>query len=230
MNPSCIHPEDFGAVDGLPADDPIRVHLSECPRCQARWKAYRSFLEDASSPARSRAEADAEAALGAVVRAEFGIPDVKDTVGRRLQFAIRRGWLSFHPRVRLLILTPSAALVAVAILMLATSHRPGPVVPAYRGSESGTELRLESPQVLPDGGVRLAWSAKAGADAYRVRVFDTAFNLVFETTVPTETSANVSLSALRAASRPDSGFVWRVTALREGEEIGGSGTGALRIP
>jgi len=222
MNTSCIRPEDFGDVDALPADHPTRVHLAACARCQARWRAYRSFLEDAEPQPRSRPEAEADTALNGMIRTEFGIPEAEREPARRSGAG---GW-----RRRLLILTPSAAVLAVAIVMLATSHRTGIPEPAFRGEGPNSTLTLESPRRLPDGGFRVAWSAIAGADAYRVRVLDTALNPVFETTVGAETSAILHPSDLGASARPGTGFVWRVTALREGEEIGVSGAGTLRIP
>jgi len=230
MNTSCIRPEDFGDVDALPVDHPVRVHLTECPRCQARWKAYRSFLEDAESQPRSRPEGEADTVLGGMIRTEFGLPE---TESEPAPGVLPSGWRSFfssRPGRRLLILTPSAAVLAVAIVMLATSHRTGLPEPAFRGSESSASLRLESPQVLPDGGIRLAWSAMAGADAYRVRVLDTALNPVLEITVAAETSAIVRPSEFGTAARSGARFVWRVTALREGEELGVSSAGTLRIP
>jgi hypothetical protein len=232
MNPSCIRPEEFGNIEALCADDPIRVHLAECPRCQARWKAYRAFLEDASSPARSADEAAAEAALGAMVRTEFGLPGAKQAVARepRSPHAGWRGWFSSRAGTRLLILTPSAALVAVAIVMLAANHRPLPGEPAFRGSESSAILRLESPQALPDGSIRLSWSAVAGADSYRIRVLDTALDPVLQVTVSGETSTVVRMADLGDAARSGARYLWRVTVLREGEEIGTSGVGTLPVP
>jgi hypothetical protein len=232
MNPSCIRPEEFGSIEALSADDPARMHLAECPRCQARWKAYRAFLEDANSPARSEDEAAAEAALGSMVRTEFGLLEEKETAGRRPRFrrASWRGWLSSRARTRLLILTPSAALVAVAIVMLAANHQPLPGEPAFRGSESSAILRLESPQTLPDGSIRLSWSAAAGADSYRIRVLDTALDPALQITVPGETSTIIRPADLGDAVRSGAQYLWRVTALRDGEELGTSGVGTLRIP
>jgi hypothetical protein len=230
MSTPCIRPEDFGDIDALPVDHPIRVHLAGCARCQSRWQAYRSFLKDGESRPRSRSEADADAALGAMIRTGFGPPETESESARRW---IPGGWRSFfssRPGRRLLILTPAAAALAVAIVMLATTHRAELPGPAFRGPESSAAVKIESAQTLPDGRIRLTWNAMAGADAYRVRVLDTALNPVFETTVEAETSAILHPSDLGAAARSGAGFVWRVTALREGEEIGVSGAGTLRIP
>jgi hypothetical protein len=61
-------------------------------------------------------------------------------------------------------------------------------------------------------------------------VFDTALNTVLETTIATETTAIVRPSEFGTAARSGARFVWRVTALREGEELGASSAGTLRIP
>ena len=230
MSTPCVRPEDFGDVDALPVDHPIRVHLAGCARCQSRWQAYRSFLQDAESGPRSRPEAEADTALNGMIRTEFGTPETEREPARRSGAGGWRSFFSSRPGRRFMILTPAAAVLAVAIVMLATSHRTGLPEPAFRGEGSSSTLTLESPRRLPDGGFRMAWSAIAGADAYRVRVLDTALNPVFETTVEAETSTILHPSDLGAAARSGAGFVWRVTALREGEEIGVSGAGTLRIP
>jgi hypothetical protein len=230
MNPSCIRPEAFGDIETLPADHPVRAHLAKCPRCQAGWKAYRAFLEDASSPARSSAEAAAEAALGAMVRTEFGLHEAKESVTRGSWLTNWRGWLSLRPRARWLILTPSATLVVVAIVMLATNRPSVPGEPAFRGSESSATLRLDAPQALADGSLRLSWSAAAGADAYRIQVLDTALDPMLQVTVPGDTSAIVRPADLGDAVRSGARLLWRVTVLRDGEEIGGSSVGTLWIP
>lgn len=229
MSTPCIRPEDFGIVDTLAADHPTRVHLADCTRCQARWKAYRLFLEDSESPPRSRPEVKADAVLDGVIRKQFGLSEAEART-RPIRFlSSLRSLLSSRWRIRVLILTPPAAVAAIVILMLATSHRTEPPEPAFRGIESGASLRLESPQALPDGHIRLTWSAMAGADAYRIRVLDTGLSPVLETVVPAETTAVIAPSDLGAEAGPGSRFLWRVTALREGEEIGVSGIGTLRI-
>jgi len=230
MSISCIRPEDFGTVATLADDHPIRAHLAVCPRCQACWKTYRAFLEDVESPPGSRQEFEADTVLDGVIRKQFGFPEVGRTPRRNLFPA---GWWSPFTgrwRIRILILAPSTAAVAVLILLLATTHRTERPEPAFRGIESSASLRLESAQALPDGRIRLTWNAMAGADAYRICVLDTELSPVRESVVPADTTTVIAPSELGAAARSGSRFVWRVSALREGEEIGVSGVGTLRIP
>jgi hypothetical protein len=230
MSGSCIRPEDLGDFDALPADDPIRAHLADCPRCQARLQAYRSFLGDAGSPARSRAESEADAALGGMIRRQFGLLGAESGPARGPSATGRRGLFSFRWRIRTLILAPSAIAAAVVILVLARHDRTEIPAPAYRGSESGAAVRVESMQELADGRIRLTWHALSGADAYQVRVLDTGLNPVLAPTVSADTTADLDRSELGAAARPGSRLLWRVTALQDGEEIGTSGVEILRLP
>ena len=223
MSGSCIRPEDLSDFDALPADDPIHAHLAHCPRCQARLQAYRSFLEDAASPARSRAESEADATLDGMIRSQFGLPGAESAPARGGLFSAR--W-----RIRTLILAPAAVAAAVVILVLARHDRTEIPAPAYRGSESGAVVRLESVQELADGRIRLTWHALSGADAYQVRVLDTGLNPVLAPAVSADTTAVLGRSELGAAARSESRLLWRVTALQDGEEIGTSGVEILRLP
>jgi hypothetical protein len=230
MSGPCIRPEDLGALADLAPDDPIRAHLADCPRCQARWQAYRAFLEDAGSPPRSSTEVEAAEVLDGMIRQQFELHGGKGAPARSSPLTGRRRRFPFQWTRRDLILAPSLVAAAVVILLLATNHSAEGPAPAYRGSESSASLRLDPAQSLADGRIRLVWHTLPGADAYRVRVLDTGLNPVLETAVSADTTAVLRPSELGAAARPGSRFLWRVTALQTGEEVGTSGVETFRLP
>jgi hypothetical protein len=84
--------------------------------------------------------------------------------------------------------------------------------------------------VLQDGRIRLSWSTVAGADSYRILVLDAALDPVLQVTVSGETSTIVQPADLGDGARSGARYLWRVTVLREGEEIGTSGVGTLQVP
>jgi hypothetical protein len=230
MSNPCIRPEELGAVDALAPDDPVRIHLRDCPRCQAQYRAFQSFMKDVQPPPRTALEAEAEAKIAERTRRHFGLPyaERKSADGNRLG----RWWnsLSRGARTRFLILTPTVAAAAVVVLLFATIHRPGDDARVLRGRESVATWNMEAAKVLPDGRIRLAWVGKPGADAYRVRVLDTALATLLEETVVGDTTVDIDLSVLGPAAEPGARFLWRVTALHGGENLAESGLGEFRIP
>jgi hypothetical protein len=230
MTRPCIPPEEMGSVGSLAEDHPIRVHLQECPRCQARLRMYESFLEDGSTSAQSPREAEADAVLTKLAQRHFGLPQVEPRYSGR-SFPVH-WWavLSRGARARLLILTPAVAAAAILVAMLATNHRKGSDEPAYRGQASAFAWHVETTRVLPDGHVRLEWGGRPGADAYRVRVLDTALAPVFESAALPDTSVDIDPAVLGTKGRSGARFLWQVVASHQGEDTETSGFGQFRIP
>jgi hypothetical protein len=220
LSTSCIKPEDLGGVADLAPDHPVRLHLSSCARCQARWKAYLSFLADKDPIPGARDEAAGEVLAG-LIDLQFGTAAPVRRV-RRSPFDRWKG--------RFLILTPAAAVIVVALLILGHGERGRAPEQVLRGPETAAIFGLEIPVVQPDGRLRLAWRALAGADAYRVRVFNTGLDRVFESPAQSETTLVLTPSEFRPAGPPGSPLLWRVIALRRGEEMGMSDAGTLRMP
>ena len=219
MSATCIPPEELGSLEDLPADHPARAHLAGCASCQARWKAYRSFLEDDLSLPGAR-DAEAAAALDRLIRREFADP-AKVRAGRSRAGTGR--W-----RIRFLVPALAAAAAVFAVLVVGKHSRPGDAV--LRGEAPGAAIRFEQPAPLPGGGLRLAWSSMPGADAYRVDFLDLALDPVGERPAGPDTSMVFHLADLARPVAPGTRILCRVIALRKGEEIGTSPPKALDIP
>ena len=41
----CIDVQNIGAVLSLRADDPVRIHANECPRCKSLLASYQAFVD-----------------------------------------------------------------------------------------------------------------------------------------------------------------------------------------
>jgi hypothetical protein len=230
MTDCCIRPEEMGDLEALASDHPVRLHLEKCPRCQAMFRTYRSFLEDADPAPRSELEARADAVLAEVTSRQFGLPPAERR--SRGRSAARRWWqdLSRGTRARIMILTPVVATAAVVVMLLVTGQWPGRQEPVYRGPEPAASWRLEASRAAPEGPIRLRWAARPGADSYRVRLLDTSLTTVFESPALADTSTEVDPSAREIAAGHGDRLLWQVIALRQGEVLEESAFGVLQIP
>lgn len=220
MKTSCIDPPDFGTLLTLPEEHPARLHLAGCTRCQARWRTYRAFLDDREDPAGSRV-GEADAALMGTIRRQFGLPAQEN----RARGFLRGGW-----RWRILVLTPATVAAVVAFLAITrVMERGSRPRDALRGS-SVTALRLYSPRALTGGGIRLSWARFPGADTYRLSVFDPRLRPVLLKLDVPDTTLVLDPSELPSTGEAGSTFLWRISALREDEEIGTSEVAPLQVP
>jgi len=151
MSERCVPVEEFEALLDAAPDDPRRKHVEGCARCSALFASYRSFLDESVAAP----DAEAEERLGAALAAAME-SDVRPAPNRA---RIVRG-----------VFTGGALAAAALLLFLLLPPGGEPDLPpggALRSGETtaAAPWRLDAPAPGPDGGLRLAWAARPGADA-----------------------------------------------------------------
>ena len=228
MSDACIDFERIPGVLDLPFDDPRRRHVETCPRCGAILASYRAFIREEFVAGYD--PDDAHERLTAFVRSEIGTPREK-TGSRAAESAPGRGGLlsrimGIFPR------RPAwAAALLVVVAALGIWWRPWtPDRIALRGTQregASQPLTLSAPQRLPEGSIRLEWTPMTGADTYQVRLYDKGLKEIARLDPTSETGLIIDRSALLAAT-PDQ-LIWRVFALRRGDNIGSSDPASLGL-
>lgn len=229
----CIDEQALGDVLALPESDPRRRHVDECPRCRALAVSYRQFLEPSSEEAASFGTAEdrrltdfRERLTGVAAAPSAPMPDAK----ARAAAPAPRSWSDrlFAPALR-----PVWALVAIAIafgvMQLApkSPHRSA-TAPVLRGG-SAHELATATPSYAANG-VTLAWSANPEADQYQLRFFSSALTEIGRRDLGRDTSVTLAIADLPAAYAGGETILWRVVALKGGDEIETSAPGSLQKP
>jgi len=229
MTHPCIAPEQFEDVESLPDGHPARLHLRECARCRARHRAYRSFMEDARGAARNPQESDADSLRHERTLQHFGLSrEVPDT-DREPSGPWWRTWMQ-SARARWLVVTPTVAAAAIVAALFVASRHPADESHVYRGPVSAYSWGVEPATLLSDGGIRLTWRRRSGADAYSVRLLDTALATVYRTGDLADTTIVLDPGALGPAARSGAHLLWRVTAFRGGESLEETDPGILQLP
>jgi len=223
----CFDASEIAAVLDLGPDDPRRRHLAECPRCRALALSFQEFLAPESVPDGAR-PAEAVRRLSRVVadetaaptRAGMGSPAAGGPMGW-----FGRLWL--RPPVRTA--WAMAALVVVAGGVFLAVHTRQGREPVLRGPQAAV-LALQPVRLEPDGALRLCWAPLAGAERYQVRLYSTALAEVVRLEPVTVPEAVLRRSALPRGIPPGTALLWRVAALRGGDDIAQSPVGTLRAP
>jgi len=227
----CFLIEELEFVLSLPDDDPRRRHLDECPRCRALLASYRQFLAPDAAPAGADT-ADAARRLEAALDREIGAGQMPAPVtpggesGRT-----RRGWPRLLPRG--VPQRTALAMAAALALVLVLPH----VLPLPAGSGGERILRgrdaaasgpvLTPPRSLYGGGLALAWTGAAGADGYRVVLYDTGLAEVATLEAGRDTTLILPAARLTALLEAHGELLWEVVALRGGDELERSRPGVL---
>lgn len=217
----CIEPEEIATVLGLPPDDSRRRHLEECPRCASRLLLYQRFLSAAEAPGADSEGADLkleaamrEAIYGAAASAEPAPPSLARRRSRAN--AWRPVW---------------AAAAALIVIAAALWWRPwSPDRTMLRSGEEGTgvrAVRLLEPERLDHGAIRLSWRSLNGADGYVIRIRDLDLEEIARFGPLPDTTFVLQRSMLPPGT--GSPVLWRVIALRSGDEIGRSGPASLEL-
>jgi hypothetical protein len=231
----CYRPDEIGELIDLAPEHPRRRHLGECPRCRALLAEYRRFREPGSDfPAED--VADAEARLGEALRTRI---DETKTVS---EGAVRAPFRARRPRRRVVRLLPSAALIAAAVVLFVIVYRPfggrretrdsivlrgvpeEPAAPAEDG------ITLRKPAFQGDGFVELRWDSEVGADAYRVHLYTSAIEELPALAAVNEPKLVFRPRDLAPNLGPGTVLLWRVAALRQGDEIALSPLGTFTVP
>jgi hypothetical protein len=224
----CIPLEELAVLAELPASDPRRAHVAQCPRCGALLDAYARFLEPG-------ADADAAHVAAADVRlSEF----LARTIGAPASPAAapaparatartepRTSWWSalFAPAMRPALGFVVAAIVLGGIVVWPRRAGRGPVDTLRGGSQRAAVPTLRiTDATLGVAGLRLAWDPVADADAYEVRVYSDALAEIARLNANGDTMLIVPPSALPFRPVPGQSLLVRVDARRHGEVIASS--------
>jgi hypothetical protein len=135
-------------------------------------------------------------------------------------------WLAPVPRPALAVATIVAALV-VSALAVTRPWQPRPSV--IRGTPR-IELALDAPRYDSDGGVRLSWRGSPGSESYVVRFFSVGLEPIGEVPAGPESALNLSPSQLPQTFSRGESVLYRVVALRGGDELATSAAGTIRKP
>ena len=236
MVQKCINIEKIPEILELPADDPRRIHLEECPRCSSALLIYRAFLKAEVVPGAN--PSDAETRLSTFIQSKIdstssvtaangnisGTPVTEETPGRK-EFLISIA--------RALFLRPTwitAALVLIAAGLL--WWQPWIVdKPVLRGTSLAVETRnslaLATPQPQDDGSLRLAWQPFAGADSYQVYIYYQDLTELIRLAPVSEPTIDLRHSMLPSGA-PEN-LLWSVIALDRGDKIAASPPALLKF-
>lgn len=231
MTERCFAVEELAEVHELVAGDPRLQHLETCPRCRARLAEYRRFLAPGPAPADANL-GDAERRLADALEREAGArPNAGATLRPATPGGLRAlfGAPAWRPALGV-----AAALLLVSVIYLAVERpfgRGDRVIlrgESHPGAKDGFELALPRPGQA--GTLDLRWTPVAGADAYEVRIFDAGLTAVARLTPVSGTSVTLRHADLPPGIESHTSLIWRVAALRAGDEIALSSVGTLQAP
>ncbi len=229
MDPTrCIEPEELEETLALPEDDPRRGHLATCPKCRALVGSHALFLSAEGGDEPHVRKADAQ--LTAFRERMLGLDPAGAAPAPARQAKSPPGpwWQALlAPAAR-----PAWAFAAIAVLagavVLWNSRGPAPGTPTTLRGGTAEPMRLHPPDYRPDGGVEISWEPFAGADHYEVRFFSTALTELGRCPAVTSNSARITSSGLPRDSTHIGVVLYRVFALRGGDEVAQSPVGTLQ--
>ncbi len=219
METKCIDIERIAEVAELPADDPMRRHVEDCPRCRNIFRSYQKFLR--AEPVAGVGVEAARRKLDALISTKVGERSAASQRSSASFSSVLRGLMRPAPLV-----VAGAALVVVAVTVWQRSHGPEGIL--LRDVPTSHTTGLPPADIRPDGSIRLTWPAVAGADAYQVRIYGPSFTEIYRHPDVTETSVVIDRSSLPADLPPQLDLMWRVYALQAGDVIEISDPGSIR--
>ncbi len=223
---SCIPDDQLAGAAESQKGSPQRVHLDECPRCQAQLLALQAFLTPPPLPPEARAgEADAELdrfieQLSAEVR-----PAPTRVIAREHPTP---GWMRwFSPGPRLVLAVSMLAVVMVGAWLL---QRPLPERALTRGGPMGTSdsrsVITSEPTVVADGWV-LEWKPVEEATAYEVILLGGDLTERARFNARSTTHLTLAASRLPTGLDPAEGLAWQVEAHRGADVVARSSVAEL---
>ncbi|MFC1572860.1 hypothetical protein ACFL6M_04595 [Candidatus Eisenbacteria bacterium] len=231
MSEQCYSAEELAGIAGLPEDHPRRAHLADCACCRAQLILFRKFM-DPALPAGAQEERAEEELTAAVRRKVWG--EAESDSGRAEQDTLTLAREGRHLRAAfaLRLLRPVLAIAAVVMAVLAVQQvwppqreRPDNVI--LRGGSRETIL-VADPVRLPNGQIRLTWNALESNVVYRVVFYDVTQKEILRIDAAGDTVAILDPSEI-PASEERAGLLWRVVAMRDGDELAASSTRTLSL-
>jgi hypothetical protein len=236
----CIDEQALGDVLALPQSDPRRRHVDECPRCRALAVSYREFLDPSEEVGSYGSAEDSQLTdfrehLTGVASAPAGPTRLHDANARAAAPARGtdgepRSWSErlFAPALRP-VWAIAAIVIAFGVMRIAPQSPPGSATaPVLRGG-SAHELATATPSYAANR-VTLVWSAHPEADRYQLRFFSTALAEIGRRDLGRDTSVTLAIGDLPAAYAGGETILWRVVALKAGDELESSAPGSLKQP
>jgi len=217
----CIPLEELAAVAELPASDPRRAHVAQCPRCGALLDAYARFLEPGAEADAAHVAA-ADTRLSEFLARTLGAPAPARAPART---APRTSWWAalFAPAMRPALGFVMAAIVLGGIVVWPRLAGRGPADALRGGSQRATVPTLRiTDATLGVAGLRMAWESVADADAYEVRIYSDALAEIARLNANGDTMLIVPPSELSFRPVPGQPLLVRVDARRHGEVIASS--------
>lgn len=222
MTQRCFQAEELSDILDLEEADPRRRHLDECPRCRALLSEYRDFLKPPQEMPGTNLE-DAGSRLREVLEREIREGEPSSPVKRIIESRTFR-----------MVMAVAATICVIIIAYSFKEDRPpesdGIVLREEPGAGREDEIALRPVQPLSEGAVKLSWRTAAGADAFKVYFFSAELEEL--AVLGPQTESSIVLQPGEIPGLPGSGtlLLWRVGALKEGDEIASSPLGTLRLP
>jgi hypothetical protein len=223
-------PDAFAGWEDVPLDDPRVLALG--PAARARLRAYHAFMAG-EAPEGARVE-DAERRLAEAIEHEIGVPlEPGATTTRRspapVQLERSAGWRSwFAPPARPVWAVALVLAVAGTSLWYASERR-APGGPVLRGNPTPAPLATRTSH-LADGGVRLEWAPLPGAEGYAIVFLSADLSERARVRDLHDTHFDLRAGANPPGLPSGAQVLWRVIALRGGDEIERSPATSVRVP
>jgi len=225
----CVAEETLHEVLALPESDPRRSHLESCPRCRALVLSYRQFVAPDAQESTSYGTEEATRLDDFRGRLMSGTAAGAGAAAPQGGGAPGGSWWSrlFAPALR-----PVWGLAALAIVLGGLWL--GPRIGGPRGSEpvlrGGTQAALALGEVehLADGSVRLMWQPHPEAEHYELRFYSASLEPIAGRPMGLETSVTVAPGDMPEAWRAGAVVLYRIVAMRGGDEIEASAPGSLQ--
>ncbi|MBD3219744.1 hypothetical protein GF314_00755 [bacterium] len=223
MNDRCLGPEEITAARAAGPDHPARRHLDRCAWCQALAASVDLFDAPGDLPAGADTD-DAAARLDAML--------AREVAGEHRRAGEAAGPARGGPaapdrtprwRRRALPVAVAAATLALALLGIDAARdltAPAPPEVRLRG-EAGerSDVVLETPRVLDDGGVLLVWTTRVAGASYTIELVDGEQELVRQLDAGARTRLRLAPAVLDSlGARPGPWFAV-VVATRDRDEI-----------
>jgi len=219
MEARCVDIEGIAQVVDLPADDPVRQHGENCPRCRNLLRSYQKFVR--ADPVAGFSIEVARRELDALIASKVGEPSSASQKSSTGFWSLLRGLVRPVP----LFVTAAVAVVAAGVLWQQSREPEGIILREESTLQTGAPRQAE---VRPDGSIYLSWAAVPGADAYEVRVYGPGLTEIYRHPDVVETSVVIDRSLLPADLPPTLDLMWRVYALQAGDVVKVSDPSSIR--
>jgi hypothetical protein len=231
----CLPLEDLALVAELPAIDPRRAHVAQCPRCGALLDAYARFLDpgaDAAAPHVAHADARLSDFLARTIGVAPDAASAPVVTAAPPRPARRTSWWAglFAPAMR-----PALGFVVAAIVLggivvwpRLAEHGPGDTLRGGSPDLDTSALRIRAAGLGVDG-LHVAWNAVPGADAYEVRVYSEGLAEIARLDASGDTVLTVSPPMLPVRASPGQSLLVQVDARARGAVIASSAPTPLTV-